>query len=198
MVTITRQFGSLGRPIAKRLSEILQVEYYDRDIVEETARRMNLPVSVISDREERSSGFFRMLFPLGTEAEEKQRQLFQVQSGIIRRLAARGSCIIVGRCADYVLAGEKQAIHVYIYAPYEARLANCVGPLGMQEDTARRMIREVDRARTAYHRRFAHYAPDDPAHKHVILNSELLGVEGSARALAALVGIRQEMGKTDR
>ena len=68
----------------------------------------------------------------------------------------------------------------------------------MQEDTARRMIREVDRARTAYHRRFARYAPDDPAHKHVILNGELLGVEGSARALAALVGIRQEMGKTDR
>lgn len=197
-MTITRQFGSLGRPIAKRLSEILQVEYYDRDIVEETARRMNLPVSAVSDREERSSGFFRMLFPLGTEAEEKQRQLFQVQSGIISRLAAKDSCIIVGRCADYVLAGEKHAIHVYIYAPYEARLSNCVGPLGMQEDTARRMIREVDRARLAYHRRFAHYAPDDPAHKHVIINSALLGVEGTARALAALVGIRQEMGKTDR
>ena len=186
-MTITRQFGSLGRRIAKRLSEILQVEYYDRDIVEETARRMNLPVSAVSDREERSSGFFRMLFPLGTEAEEKQRQLFQVQS-----------CIIVGRCADYVLAGEKHAIHVYIYAPYEARLSNCVGPLGMQEDTARRMIREVDRARLAYHRRFAHYAPDDPAHKHVIINSALLGVEGTARALAALVRIRRGMGEMDR
>ena len=188
-MTITRQFGSLGRPIAKRLSEILQVEYYDRDIVEETARRMNLPVSAVSDREERSSGFFRMLFPLGTEAEEKQRQLFQVQSGIISRLAAKDSCIIVGRCADYVLAGEKHAIHVYIYAPYEARLSNCVGPLGMQEDTARRL---------AYHRRFAHYAPDDPAHKHVIINSALLGVEGTARALAALVRIRRGMGEMDR
>ena len=109
VVTITRQFGSLGRPIAKRLSEILQIEYYDRDIVEKTAERMNLPVSVISDQEERSSGFFRMLFPLGTEAEEKQRRLFQVQSEIISRLAEKGSCIIVGRCADYVLAEERNA-----------------------------------------------------------------------------------------
>ena len=57
-MTITRQFGSLGRPIAKRLSEILQVEYYDRDIVEETARRMNLPVSAVSDREERRLRLF--------------------------------------------------------------------------------------------------------------------------------------------
>ena len=78
--------------------------------------------------------------------------------------------------------------------PMRARLSNCVGPLGMQEDTARRMIREVDRARLAYHRRFAHYAPDDPAHKHVIINSALLGVEGTARALAALVRIRQRDG----
>lgn len=189
MITITRQFGSMGRPIAQRLSELLEIEYYDRDIVEETARRMGLPVSVVSGREEKSSGFFEMLFPLGTETEEKQQQLFRIQSGIIRGFADRGPCIIVGRCADYVLAGEKNAIHVYIYASYTDRLANCVGPLGMQKEAAARMIREVDRARLAYHKRFAHFEPDDPAHKHVILNSGLLGVEGTAQALASLVRI---------
>ena len=56
VVTITREFGSLGRPIAKRLSELLGVEFYDRDIVEAAARRMNLPVSVISKTEEKKSG----------------------------------------------------------------------------------------------------------------------------------------------
>lgn len=193
VVTITRQFGSLGRPIAKRLSEILQIEYYDRDIVEKTAERMNLPVSVISDQEERSSGFFRMLFPLGTEAEEKQRRLFQVQSEIISRLAEKGSCIIVGRCADYVLAEERNAVHVCVYAPYADRLANCVGTLGMKKDVAKRMIAEVDKARLAYYKRFAHYAPDDPAHKHLIINSALLDVEGTAQALAAFVKIKLGM-----
>lgn len=193
VVTITREFGSLGRPIAKRLAEILQIEYYDRDIVEETAKHMNLPVSVISDHEEKSSGFFKMLFPLGTETEEKQRKLFQVQSEIITRLAAKDSCIIVGRCADYVLADERNAIHVYVYAPYADRLANCVGTLGMKKDVAKRMIAEVDRARLAYHKRFAHYAPDDPAHKHLIINSALLDVEGTAQALAAFVRIKCQM-----
>ena len=79
--------------------------------------------------------------------------------------------------------------------PMRARLSNCVGPLGMQEDTARRMIREVDRARLAYHRRFAHYAPDDPAHKHVIINSTLLGVEGTARPWRPLCGSGADGGK---
>ncbi len=192
VVTITREFGSLGRPIAKRLSEILKVEYYDRDIVEEAAKRINLPVSVISTQEEKSSGFFRMLFPLGTDSEENQRKLFQVQSDIICRFAAKDSCIIVGRCADYVLADHPNAVHVYIYASYADRLKNCVETLGMNRITARRMITNVDSARLAYHRRFAHYAPGDPAHKHVILNSSLLGVEGSAQVLASLVRIKQK------
>lgn len=70
VVTITRQFGSLGRPIAKRMSEILDIEYYDRDLVDEAARKLKLPVSVV-DREEESARklpynpFTRMKYPLG-------------------------------------------------------------------------------------------------------------------------------------
>ena len=77
VVTITREFGSLGRPIAKRLAELLQVEYYDRDIVESAAKKMNLPVSVISSGEEKKSSFFRMLFPLGTDSLEQQKKIFE-------------------------------------------------------------------------------------------------------------------------
>ena len=68
VVTISRQFGSMGRSIAHRLSEILEIEYLDRDIVEATAKRMGLPVSVISEEEENGksgSNFFRRMYPLG-------------------------------------------------------------------------------------------------------------------------------------
>lgn len=190
VITITREFGSLGRPIAKRLSELLGVEYYDRDIVEATAKQMNLPVSVISSTEEKKSGFFRMLFPLGTESVEQQKRLFDVQANIIRGLAEKESCIIVGRCADYILEDDPNAIHVYIYAPYADRLANCVGSLGMKKEEAKRMIAEVDKARAAYHKFFAKYAQGDPKHKHLIMNSELLEVEGTAQALAAIARVK--------
>lgn len=187
VVTITREFGSLGRPIAKRLSELLQVEYYDRDIVEATAKKMNLPVSVLSRQEEKRSGFWQMLFPLGMESPEQQSRIFEVQSQIIEQLSSKESCIIVGRCADYVLRNHPNAIHVYIYAPYADRLANCVGSLGMEKSEAKRMIAEVDKARYAYHKYFAKYSPSDPQHKHIVINSALLEVEGTARALAAIV-----------
>lgn len=190
VITITREFGSLGRPIAKRLSELLGVEYYDRDIVEAAAKRMNLPVSVLSKTEEKKSSFFQMLFPLGTESPEQQKRLFDVQSQIIQDLAEKESCIIVGRCADYVLADNPNAIHVYIYAPYADRLANCVGTLGMDKSEAKRMISEVDKARMAYHKYFAKYAPGDPKHKHIVINSALLEVEGTAQALAAIARVK--------
>ncbi len=193
VVTITREFGSLGRPIAKRLSELLNVNFYDRDIVEASAKRMNLPVSVISKSEEKKSSFFEMMFPLGTESAEQQNAIFECQSRIISELAAKESCIIVGRCSDYVLADEPNAVHVYIYAPYADRLANCVGTLGMDKTEAKRMIAEVDKARISYHKHFAKFTPSDPEHKHIIINSALMEVEGTAQALAAIV--RQQFGE---
>lgn len=201
VVTITREFGSLGRPIAKRLSELLGIEYYDRDIVEATARKMNLPVSALSRTEEKKSGFFRMLVPLGTDSPERQKKIFEVQAQIIQDLAEKESCIIVGRCADYLLQDYPEAVHIYIYAPYADRLANCVGTLGMEKNEAKRMIREVDKARLAYHRHFAKYAPDDPKYKHIIINSALLEVEGTAQALATIIRqrfcLQEEKGDTN-
>lgn len=190
VVTITREFGSMGRPIAKKLAELLGVEYYDRDIVEASAKKLDLPVSVISNEEEKSSGFLQMVFPLGTESPDRQNQIFQTQAGIITALAAKESCIIVGRCADYILEDEEDAMHVYIYASYEKRLENCKGPLGMKEDVARKMISDVDKARVNYHKRFAKFLPGDPAHKHLIINSGLLGVDETAQILAEVVRIR--------
>lgn len=187
VVTITREFGSLGRPIARRLAELLGVEYYDRDIVEKAAKQMDMPISIISDEEEKSSGFFEMVFPLGTESPERQQQIFATQETIIASLAYRDSCIIVGRCADYVLQDEPNALHVYIYASYEDRLSNCIGPLKMKEDEARKMIAAVDKARKNYHKRFAKYEPNDPKYKHLIINSQKFGVEGTAQILADIV-----------
>ena len=93
VVTIARQFGSLGRPIARTMSEILGIEYYDRDIVETVANKMNLPVSVISKEEETANGsFFIMKYPLGTSTSEFQNAIFNAQRQIILDIAEKGNC----------------------------------------------------------------------------------------------------------
>ena len=187
IITITRQFGSLGRPIAREMSEILGIEYYDRDIVEETSRKKHLPVSKISEHEETySTNLFSMLLPLGSDSVAKQYEIYNVQKEVIREMAEKDSCIIVGRCADYIFRDHRNVLNIYIYAPVEARYKNCVEVLNMRPEEATKMIYKVDKARTAYHRRYAKYAPGDADSKQVMIDSSMLGVRGTAEVLAEI------------
>lgn len=179
IITISREFGSLGRPIARKMSEILGIMYYDRDIVEEVSKQLQLPVPTISDMEERATGsYFSMRFPLGNMTSDLQNKVFRAQQDIITELADRESCIIVGRCADYVLREKKNLMRVYIYTSYANKYDNCVNNLAMTPREAKKMIRDVDQARIAYHMRYAGYMPDE--NKDIKIDSAFLGIEGTA------------------
>ena len=188
VITIARQFGSLGRPIARRMSEMLGIEYYDRDIVDAVAAKTELPRSTVIEVDEKiNTGFFRMMFPLGQNNLQVQNQVVQTQREIILNLAEQQNCIIVGRCSDYILENVENHLRIYIYASYEKRLENCIKTLLMEPEEAKRMIREVDKARDAYHRHYAGYTPGDINYKDILIDSGMLGVEGTAEYLAELV-----------
>ncbi|MCR5511817.1 Cytidylate kinase [Lachnospiraceae bacterium XBB2008] len=187
IVTISRQFGSLGRSIAAELASRLGVEYLDRDIVEETAKRMGQNVSDISNAEEISSApFLRRAFPLGKEAGLRD-SIFEVQKNIIRDFAKEQSGIVVGRCADHVLADHPRLLSVYIYAPVEARLINCVERLGMEEKVARKMIADVDTAREQYHKAYIPSYKNPFSGRDLCIDSSRFGVEGTAEILEHIV-----------
>lgn len=188
VVTITREFGSMGRPIAKRTAEILGIECYDRDIVEAAAEKMSLPVSFVSEQEESAKSLFlNMKYPLGMGTTEVQDNIFIAQQKIINQLVEKESCIIVGRCSDYILKNMENAIHVYIYASFEDKLKNCVELLKIKEEEARKMILEVDKARARYHKHYTGYEINDLKYKDLLINSSLVGIEGTAQLLAELV-----------
>lgn len=191
VITIARQFGSMGRPIAKRMAEELGIHYYDRDIVEKTAEKMGLPVSVISEHEEKTKHpFYRMQFPLGRDTIDTQEDIFRTQKEIILELAEKSSCIVVGRCSDYILQHFPNRMSVYIYASYESRLKNCINLLHMQQTEAERMITEVDRARELYHKRFAGCSQEDLRMKNIMIDSGILGAENTARALCEIIRMK--------
>jgi cytidylate kinase len=188
VITINRQFGSLGRPIAQKLSELLDIDYYDRDIVEAAAKELGMQVPVISSEEEiAKSRFFSMAYPLGMGTNRTQDLIFKAQEKIINTFANKSSCIIVGRCSDFVLENTKDAMHVFIYAPYQARLRNCIDALKMSEIEAKKMIERVDRARDLYHKSYAGYLPSDCTHKHMLIDSDMFGVDGTASVLKSAV-----------
>lgn len=192
VITITRQFGSLGRQIAQRMSEKLGVEFYDRDIVDGVAKKLSLPYSEVEEKEESAvkllpKTFSRMAYPLGQGATEIQNQIFEAQQNMIKFLVERESCIVVGRCADFILSDEPNVMHIYIYAPYEDRVKNSVEELGLEMEEAKRMIRRVDEARDSYHMNYAGFYPDDKRFKDILVNSSFLGVEGTADYLVNVV-----------
>lgn len=194
-ITITRQFGSLGRPIARELADRLGINYYDRDIVESVAQKTNLSVSEISDNEESAhNSFWKMKFPIISETRMVQDHIFEVQKNIIQDIASREDCIIVGRCSDYVLKEHPKCIHIYIYASDEQRMKNCVEVLHLEPQEAKRMIKDVDRARDSYHIRYAGYLPNDENHQDIMINSGLLGTEGTAEMLETLIRKKLEIG----
>ena len=91
VITITRQFGSMGRPIAKKMAQKLGIEYYDRDIVDQAAKKLDLPVSVVDENEESAkkivtNPFSRMKYPLGKGTDSTQDKIFEVQQNIIKFL----------------------------------------------------------------------------------------------------------------
>lgn len=188
VVTISRQFGSMGRSIARLMAWELGVNFYDRDIVEETAKRMGLPVSVISAEEENANSiYFKRQYPLGMGLSSMQDEIFSIQKNIIEDLAKKESCIIVGRCADSILADVENRLSVYVYAPYEKRLANCTQVLKMEEKVARKMIREVDRSRELYHRRYCPEYTDAFSNRDLLVDSSRFGVEKTAGMLTEIV-----------
>ena len=160
VVTITRQFGSLGRPIAKRMSEILDIGYYDRDLVDEAAKKLKLPVSVV-DKEEESAKkvplnpFTRMKYPLGKGTSDTQDAIFEAQQNIIQFLAEKETCIIVGRCGNYVLQDQlDDVIRIFVYADTLTRVRRVMEVDKVDEAEALRRMKRIDKERTEYHRYF--------------------------------------------
>lgn len=188
VVTISRQFASMGRTIAQEMSRELGIEFYDRDIVEATAARMGQSVPEISRAEESGGSVFsNRRYPLGMGLISMQQEIFCVQSNIIRDLAKKESCIIVGRCADSILRDIPECLNIYVYAPYEARLQNCTELLGMDEKTAKRMIREVDKAREIYRLRYCDGVKSVLDHRDLMIDSSRFGPEKTAHILCGIV-----------
>lgn len=193
IITIQRQFGSLGRPIAKKLSEILQIEYYDRDILEIASKELNRTREELRDYDEKS--YSKMKYPLGFGTPKMQDYLFSVQQCVISELATYDkSCIIVGRCSDYILRHLKNTINIFIYAPYEKRLKNCIDVLGMSETEAKDMIAKVDKARDNYHQYYTGLPAATTNGRQIMIDSSFVGVDETAEMLAEMIKKRVAMG----
>jgi hypothetical protein len=136
IITIGRQLGSGGREIGKKLAEVLGIAYYDKEIIELTAKESGLSQRLFEEADERTqkgvpAGIFGMRFPFlgdGTIASGglSNEMLFKIQSDVMRNLADRQPCVFIGRCADYILRERTDCLSVFVSANDEDRIKRII------------------------------------------------------------------------
>jgi hypothetical protein len=190
-ITISRQFASMGRSIAFELAKMLDIEFLDRDIVEETSKRMGITIQEVSNEEEQvGSKFSYKMYPLGIGSTSIQDEIFAVQKNIIQDFAKKESCIIVGRCGSYCLKEHPRLLRVYVYAPAEVRLKNCINIFGMNEKDAAKAIERIDAVRENYHKNYIEGYTNPMLDSDLCINSGSYSLEEAAKLIKEVAMMR--------
>ena len=156
VITISREYGSGGRLIAKQLSEELGITFYDKQLIAEVAKKTGFSENFIRDTEhQRPTNSF--LFDLYTSVATPSvpDQVFIAQAKVIKEAAAKESCVIVGRCADYILRDQPNVLRVFVHAPLDQRIRRAREEYGAAEDNLESYVIRQDKARASYHNYFA-------------------------------------------
>lgn len=189
IITIGRQFGSGGHEIGNRLSERLDIPLYDHNLVRMAARELHLDEDVAKEADETMLGKFLSAYVVGVGSytsfaaseqsiEPISDRLYAMQTELLKRFAKRGPCIIVGRCADYILGDYSNYIHAFIYAYFEDRVRRIMKIYKLDERQAKEKIRKIDKERKLYYEAHTGRKWGDIESHQILLNSSLLGIGG--------------------
>lgn len=154
IITIGREFGSGGRTIAKQLAERLGIPYYDREIIERTAEQTGFSEAFVREAEKRPTTSFLYNLYFDSQSLPLSDQVYIAESDVIRKVAYEGPCVIVGRCADYVLRERPGVLRTFIYAPLPDRVRRVKEEYGIETGNYESYIQKQDKARAAYYNHF--------------------------------------------
>ena len=189
IITISRQFGSGGRSIGKSVAARLGIPCYDQEIIEKIVEESGYAKEYAEEYGEYvpNGSFLGKLFAgRDMNGHSAQDGLYVLQSNIIQQLAEEGPCVIVGRCADYVLRDRAELLRVFIHADMEKRAERIVRLYGERADSPEKRLRDKDKRRAAYYQIYTDMKWGDVRNYHVALNSGALGTDRCVETICSL------------
>ena len=199
VITIGRQLGSGGKEIAEMLARHLNIKAYDKTLLEEAARESGIDTTVFEKADEQESGsYFSGIFSIhgaitdyfkGDSIMDKDR-LFELQSETIQSLANRESCVIVGRCAEYVLRDHPSMLSIFITADREDRIGRIMKSEGLEHDKAAEYLEKNDKRRRSYHDYYATNHWGEASSYDLCINSSRMGIEGTTEFILNFIKTR--------
>ena len=187
VITISREFGSGGRTIGKKVAEKLGIPCYDSEIIQEMAKETGFAPDYVKEAGEYvPDSFLSAAFSNRMFGPTNEDILWEHQYRVITELAEKSSCVIVGRCADFILQDKADCLKVFIHADMAFRAKRIVEVYGEQKQAPEERLRDKDKHRAAYHRFYTDMKWGYAQNYHLTLDSGVLGIDKCAALIAEL------------
>lgn len=198
IITIGREFGSGGRELGRKLAEKLQIAYYDHEIIREIASRTSLSEEyvkrIVDHRPIISFPIHtgRSFYPDMNPMFQQSIAIYTEQHKLLQELADKSDCLIVGRCADYILR-DKNPLRIFVYAPAECKVRRCMEHMreneeNMTEAAMQRKITGLDRNRAEYYEYYTGQKWGSRENYDLMINTEQMTLDRAVDALASYIG----------
>lgn len=200
VITIGRQLGSCGREIGRKLAEKLGIAFYDKELIVEAAKESGLPEKFFENTDERPTSSF--LYSLVMSVQPgiglynhyndflNNDNIFKIQADIINKVAERESCIIVGRCADYILKDREDIIRIFIHASKEVRRDRIMVRENVSDKEAMTIVTKADKRRGNYYNFYTNRTWGDVNNYDISIDSGKLDIDKCVDLIADYVNMR--------
>ena len=201
IVTISRQYGSGGRYIGENLAKALGVPCYDEKLIDMVAKESGFAQSFVAEKGERMTG--SLLFNIASSLSfannvfstnngvTLQDEIYFTQNRIIKELADKGPCVIVGRCADYILREREDCLNVFIFADNESKIERAEKYFNITREEAPAVLKKKDKARANHYKYYTDQEWGMASNYDLCLNSGLIGIEGCVKAIQQVLELTE-------
>lgn len=197
IITVSRQFGSGGRSIAKKVAAELGYDYYDSELSQKVAEETGFDPDYIADAGEYAPGKSILSYALGSSAPHSINNhmsaadyIWTTQSRIITDLAEKGNCVIVGRCADFILRERDDCLNVFIHANEDYRAKRIVELYGVRDKTPRKRLEEKDTKRKVNYKYFTGREWGNTQNYHISLDSSAIGSDECVKIITDIAKLK--------
>ena len=202
IITIGRQFGSGGRDVGEKVAEYFNIPFYDKELVELAAQKSNISKEALKEVDEHATNSFLYSLASGNYSMRGinapiyyempiNDKLFIAQADVIKEVAKRGSCVIVGRCADYALAENPNLVSVFVHAPLESRIRRIAAKYDLTDSKAKDSILKTDKKRASYYNYYSSKRWGDSKSYDLCMNSSKIGYDGVVKMIQDFVEIKK-------
>lgn len=190
IVNVGRELGSGGRRMAQILGELLDLNFYDKELIHEASRDSGICQDCFEQADEKPQKIWYSRFPFAGQPGFNglnNGTLFEIHYKTVQRLAQEGNCIFVGRCTDYILREDPDCFNIFVCAPIEYRIKRLCRDNRMNRQEAEQLIEKTDKSRASYYNFYTNKVWGKASSYHLCIDTSLLGPEASAEWVASLI-----------